>query len=85
MKRSTIIALLLATPAYAQQPVPEQQYNIQVTASELNTISDGLQLEPFGKVLPLINKLREQVLAQQPKPVVPAPTTDTKDGSSPNH
>ena len=81
MKRSTIIALLLATPAYAQQP--EQQYNIQVTASELNTISDGLQLEPFGKVLPLINKLREQVLAQQPKPVVPAPTTDTKDGSAP--
>jgi hypothetical protein len=36
-----------------------------------------LQTQPFGKVYPLIQKLREQILAQQPKPpAVEAPKPD---------
>lgn len=51
------------------QPVPE--LTLKVSPAELDLISEGLQTQPFGKVVPLINKLREQIIAQQPKPVVP--------------
>lgn len=67
MKKFLVIAVLLATPAMGQQA----DYNIKVTSAELDTISEGLQTQPFGKVFPLMNKLREQIIAQQPKPAVP--------------
>lgn len=75
MKKFLVIVVLLATPAMAQQA----DYNIKVTSAELDTISEGLQTQPFGKVFPLMNKLREQIIAQQPKPEapkVPAPTSE---------
>ena len=64
MKKLLIILLLLPTAANAQ-------IRLDVTQAELDIISEGLQTQPFGKVVPLINKLRDQILAQQPKPVVP--------------
>lgn len=70
-----IAALLAASPSYAQ----DKEYTLTINASDLNTISDGLMNVPYGKAFPLINKLREQVLAQQ-KPSVPAsPAPETKD------
>ena len=68
MKKLFVIVALLATPAMAQQP---NEYHLTVTPSELDVISDGLQTVPFGKAFPLINKLRDQIVAQQPKPPVP--------------
>jgi len=50
--------------AFAQQSI---EYQLKVSPAEVDIISEGLQTQPFGKVYPLINKLREQVLAQQPK------------------
>ena len=63
-----VSALLLATPAMAQQP---NEYTLKVTPAETDLISEGLQTQPFGKVFPLINKLRQQIIDQQPKPVDP--------------
>lgn len=68
MKKYIVIVLLIATPAMAQQPA---EYVLKVTPADADLISDGLQTQPFGKVYPLINKLREQIVAQQPKPVDP--------------
>jgi hypothetical protein len=65
MKKYLLLALL-ATPAMAQQP---SEYVLKVSPAETDLISEGLQTQPFGKVYPLINKLREQIIAQQPKPV----------------
>ncbi len=66
MKKFLVIAVLLATPAMAQQP---SEYTLKLAPAELDIISEGLQTQPFGKVFPLINKLRDQIVAQQPKPV----------------
>lgn len=54
------------------QPVsqPQTEIILKVTPPELDILSEGLQTQPFGKVMPLMNKLRQQVLEQQ-KPVVP--------------
>lgn len=80
MKKALIIAgICLPTMLYAQQvnqpvatPVtPPVEYSLKVTSTELDLISDGLQSQPFGKVLPLMNKLRQQVLDQQPKEKAP--------------
>ncbi len=72
MKRIIFIAALLPTLAYAQvPPMPSSQpaeYNLKVAPQELELISEGLGTQPFNKVLPLINKLRQQVMEQQPKP-----------------
>lgn len=65
-----IMLMITAEPAFAQQPV---EYQLKVTPAETDIISEGLQTQPFGKVFPLINKLREQIIAQQPKPVVADP------------
>lgn len=65
MKKYLLAFVMFAAPSYAQQPT---DYNIKVTSAELDIISEGLQTQPFGKVFPLINKLRDQIIAQQPKP-----------------
>ena len=75
MKRLFAVVALLATPAMAQQTNQPAEYNLKVTPAEIDILSEGLQTQPFGKVFPLINKLREQVLAQQPK-VTPVPPAD---------
>lgn len=65
IKYLTVFALL-STSAYAQ-------IKLDVTQDELNIISEGLQTQPFGKVVPIINKLRAQIQDQQPKPVIEPP------------
>lgn len=71
------VAWLLGGLAYAQAPAPAPavaEYTVKVTSQELDLIAEGLQSQPFGKVLPLINKLRQQVVEQQQaaaKPVAP--------------
>ncbi len=76
MKKFLVIAVLLATPAMAQQP---SEYTLKLAPAELDIISEGLQTQPFGKVFPLINKLRDQIVAQQPKPVeAPKPSDAPK-------
>lgn len=71
MKKLLIIALFVATPVSAQQVQQPAEYVLKMTPTDVDIISEGLQTQPFGKVYPLINKLREQIVAQQPKPVDP--------------
>lgn len=62
--------LAFAQPAsVAQTSVAPTEWTLKVTPSELDLISEGLQTQPFGKVVPLMNKLRQQIVDQQPKPV----------------
>lgn len=51
------------TFAFAQAQPPE--YVIKITPPELDVISEGLQTQPFKQVVPIINKLRQQVIDQQ--------------------
>lgn len=71
-------AIFVATSVSAQQPA---EYVLRVTPADTDLISDGLQTQPFGKVYPLINKLREQIVAQQPKPVDPPKPVPQSDPS----
>jgi hypothetical protein len=73
MNRYIIAGLLLSTSAFAQAsqtpaPQPTVNFTITVTAQELDTIGNGLGNMPFKDAAPLINKLREQVIAQTKKP-----------------
>lgn len=71
MKRLIIIiALCLPTIAFAQQQ-PQPELILKITPPELELISDGLQTQPFGKVVPLMNKLRLQIQEQQKPPEKP--------------
>lgn len=70
MKKFVVIGFVIASaivPANAQQIV-NKSYNVVLSLDDINVISDALQLAPMGKAFPVITKLREQVLAQQPKP-----------------
>ena len=58
---------LRAQEANAQAPQPTVNFTITVTAQELDTIGNGLGTMPFKDAAPLINKLREQVMAQTKK------------------
>lgn len=71
MKKLIIAAMLLATPAMAQTP---QELTFKVTPAELDTLAKGLESQPYKDVVPLLQKLREQFAAQQPKPeAIPIP------------
>ena len=59
---------LVAFTATAQQQNLPSEYTIKLTPAELDVIGNGLGSIAFKDAAPLINKLREQVLAQQPKP-----------------
>lgn len=71
MNKSLVAALVMLPALAFAQPVPE--FKLSVTQSELDIISEGLQTQPFGKVAPLVNKLRSQIIEQQkveaPKPI----------------
>lgn len=77
MNKSLIIAfVMLPTIAFAQQvPSLASEFKLSVTQAELDIISEGLQTQPFGKVAPLVNKLRAQIIEQQ-KPALPPPVTN---------
>lgn len=67
MKSFVIIVALSGagiTAALGQTPTPTVNFTITVTAQELDTIGNGLGAMPFKDAAPLINKLREQVIAQ---------------------
>jgi hypothetical protein len=84
-----VAACICSTVALAQQPtVPQlQEYTIKVSPADVDIIAEGLQTQPFGKVFPLMNKLRTQIVEQQqaaaPKPV-PDLNGGTASGSSSN-
>jgi hypothetical protein len=71
MKRCIVlVALLVATPAFAQQQ--PQHYTLTVTEPELNLIGKALGKMPFEEVSSLVNNIIGQVHQQQaaakPKP-----------------
>jgi len=71
MKRYLIIAMLLSTSTMAED------FTIKLSGPELDTIGKGLGTQPFNEAAPLLQKLREQVAAQQPKQE-PAKTEEKK-------
>jgi len=70
-----MITAMYAGTAYAQQP---SEFTIKLTGPELDTIGKGLGTQPFNDVAPLLQKLREQVAAQQPKQQEPAKVEEKK-------
>ncbi len=71
MLKYALAFALLPTVAFAQTApsgMPAELV-LKVTPEDVNIISEGLQTQPFGKVVPLMNKLRQQITEQQPKPV----------------
>jgi len=56
-----IISLSILGQASAQAPV--EQFKIELTAAELQTVGAGLGKLPFEQVAPIINKLNEQLAA----------------------
>ena len=63
--------VVTAWPIASQAQQPLAEYIVKLTPAQLDTIGEGLGFMPFNKAAPLINTLREQVMAQQPKPEVP--------------
>ena len=67
MKRFVIALALIATPAMAQSPTPTE-YNLKLSPAELDIVGKALGTQPFNDAAPLLNKLRQQVVDQSPKP-----------------
>jgi hypothetical protein len=62
MKKFLLISCcLLSFNANAQQT----EYTVKLTAQELDLIGEGLGTQPFKVVAPLLQKMREQIAAQQ--------------------
>jgi hypothetical protein len=72
MKRYIIIAMLLSTSAMAED------FTVKLTGPELDIIGKGLGTQPFNDAAPLLQKLREQVTAQQAKPQEPGKVEEKK-------
>jgi hypothetical protein len=76
MKYALIASVVaISTSAFAQQPA---EYVLKMTPAEVDIVNDGLQTQPFGKVFPLINKLRQQIIDQQPKQAAPDKPSEGK-------
>lgn len=71
MKIATLATLivLMTSPAFAQQP---PAITFTVTVTEADVIGEGLAELPYKKSQPLMDKLRLQAQAQQPKATTPA-------------
>ena len=69
-----MVAAIYGGPAYAQTP----EFTIKLTGPELDIIGKGLGTQPFNEAAPLLQKLREQVTAQQAKPQEPAKVEEKK-------
>lgn len=59
------LALLAASPALAQTP----EIAFKLTPQEIEVVGQGLAELPLKVAAPILNKLREQYVAQQPKEV----------------
>lgn len=57
----------LPVPANAETPV---EVNIKLTSQELDLIGTALGSQPYNQAFPLMNKLRQQWIDQQPKEAV---------------
>lgn len=72
MKKALAFSLIvLAAPAYAQQAAPVE-YNLKLTAQEVDILGEALGTLPYSKVAVLIQKIRQQIVEQQ-QPKVEAP------------
>jgi hypothetical protein len=71
--KTLIAVMLLSSAAMAED------FTIKLTGPELDIVGKGLGTQPFNDVAPLLQKLREQVQAQQPKPVEPAKAEEKKE------
>ena len=82
MKKLVLIAALVSLPSlsYAQGFV-EKEYELKLSLAEINIIGEGLSSVPYGKAFPLVNKLREQMFRQQPKPEPPKAVEPAKPSS----
>lgn len=80
MKKLFIIgAVALFTTASVAQ---ERDYDLRVTATEVNLIGKALGKLSFDEVAPIIEKLRNQVAVQNQPPKVeqqPAPAAEKKE------
>jgi len=65
MKKLIVIACLLPTLAYSQPVQQPTEYTIKLTAAEVDIVGKGLGLLPYQDVALIIQKLREQIVAQQ--------------------
>ncbi len=79
MNNKIAIALMITAmyggAAYAQQP---SEFTVKLNSPELETIGKGLGTQPFNESAPLLQKLREQIAAQQLKPQEPAKVEEKK-------
>ena len=81
MKRLVIaLALLLPIPAMAQavQSTAPTEYSLKLLPAEVDIVGRALGTQPFNDAAPLINKIRQQVIEQQPKPVEPVKEPEKK-------
>ncbi len=53
------MAMLVATNAMAQE------FTVKLTGPELDIVGKGLGTQPFNDAAPILQKLRDQVVAQQ--------------------
>lgn len=85
MKRLiTIVAFLMLSAPFTtlaqQQPPPDKPLTLTVTQSDLDLIMRLIQLEkirrqqPYAEIDPLLQKLGDQFMAQQPKTEAPPVT-----------
>lgn len=75
-KLLTVCLLMVATPVFAQQA----ELNFKLTTDEVNAIGKGLGKLPYEEAAGIIQKMREQYIAQQVKAVSqpPEPKPDDK-------
>ena len=64
-------AFAFAIPALAQQA--QQEVTLKVTNDDVNVIGRALGKLPFDEVAGLVQKLRSQIVEQQPKQAPVAP------------
>ena len=74
MRLMMLVFALFATPALAQQsaqPAPAKQTAILLTDAEIDIIWGALAEQPWRRVQPVMDKIKEQWKAQQlpPPPV----------------
>lgn len=69
MKKLIIVLSFLPTLAFAQVPQPLIEYTVKLTAAEIDIVGKALGKMSYEDVALLIQKLRQQIVEQQNKPV----------------
>lgn len=78
MKNFTIAccAIIASTIGTTIAQAQEKEYNLKLNGNEVNLVGEALGALPYTKVVPLMNKLQQQ-LREQDRPVVEAPKKDS--------